>query len=113
MPIHSKKAVFRIRIGSVFNQVNVSASGSRRAKITHTNRIFFINFMFFKCWMFSFEGLFCSLDVLYGGLGIGKKVTNLRLMDPDPDPGGLKTCGTGGSGSGSATLLVPVPTSGS
>ncbi len=27
-----------------------------------------------KCWMFSFkaEGFFCSLDVLYGGLGIGK-----------------------------------------
>jgi hypothetical protein len=27
-----------------------------------------------KCYMFSFEaeGFFCSLDVLYGGLGIGK-----------------------------------------
>ncbi len=23
-----------------------------------------------KCWMFSFEGEICSLDVLYGGLGI-------------------------------------------
>ncbi len=32
-----------------------SGSGSRRAKMTHKSRKKFINFMFLKCWMFSFE----------------------------------------------------------
>jgi hypothetical protein len=38
----------RIRIGSGFNQVSGSGSGSgsRRAKITHKSRIFFLKFMF-------------------------------------------------------------------
>ncbi len=53
----------------------VSVSGSRRAKMTHKNRKKLRKFMFLKCWMFFFKGsriLSCSLDVLYGDLGISK-----------------------------------------
>jgi hypothetical protein len=38
------------------------------------------------------EGFFCNLDVLYGGLGIGKlqfliiKKLVIKALDPDPDP---------------------------
>jgi hypothetical protein len=51
--------------GSGFNQVSASASGSRRAKMTHKSTVEKINkFHVLKCWMFSFKGLkFCSLDV--------------------------------------------------
>ncbi len=62
----------RIRIGSGFNRV--SGSGSRRAKMTHKSRNFFLKFMFWSVgWpLLRAEGFFCNLDVLYGGLGIGK-----------------------------------------
>jgi hypothetical protein len=33
-----------------------SESGSRRAKITHKNRIMLRKFHVLKCWMFSFDG---------------------------------------------------------
>jgi hypothetical protein len=49
-------------------------SGSRRAKMTHKSRNFFEKFMFLIVgWpLLRAEGFFCNLDVLYGGLGIGK-----------------------------------------
>jgi hypothetical protein len=67
--IFGSKIVFwiRIRIGSGFNKV----SGS--VKITH--KIEKIKkFHVLKFWMFSLRaaGFFCSLDVLYVGLWIGK-----------------------------------------
>jgi hypothetical protein len=42
--------------------------------MTHKNIKKYKKFHVLKCCMFSFEGgrLFCSLDGLYGGLGIGK-----------------------------------------
>ncbi len=43
-----------------------SESGSRRAKITHKSRKKFKNFLLRA------EGFFSNLDVVYGGLGIGK-----------------------------------------
>jgi hypothetical protein len=70
----------RIPIGSGFNRVSGfvsvfgSRSESRRAKMTHKSRKNLRNFMFCSAG-FSFlraEGFFCNLDVLYGGLGIGK-----------------------------------------
>jgi hypothetical protein len=70
--------VFRIRIGSGFNQVSGSRfwiwiRGSRGTKMTRKDRKKVKKFHVVKCWMFSFdEGFSCSLDVLYGGLGISK-----------------------------------------
>ncbi len=54
-----------------------SESGSKRAKMTHKNRKKLRNFMFWKFWnavcsLLRADGFFCSLDVLYGGLGIRK-----------------------------------------
>jgi hypothetical protein len=51
-----------------------SGSGSRRAKMTHKSRKKLRNFMVWSagCSLLRAEGFFCSLDVLYGGLGIGK-----------------------------------------
>jgi hypothetical protein len=51
-----------------------SGSGSRRAKMTQKSRNFFLKFMFLSVgWpLLRAEGFFCNLDVLYGGLGIGK-----------------------------------------
>jgi hypothetical protein len=42
--------------------------------MTHKSRIFFVKFHVLKCWMGSLraECFFCNLDILYGGLGIGK-----------------------------------------
>ncbi len=40
-----------------FCQCCGSGSGLRRAKMTHKHRKKIINFIFFKCWMFSFEVL--------------------------------------------------------
>jgi hypothetical protein len=51
-----------------------SGSGSRRAKIIHIYRKKLRNFMFGKsagCSLLRAEGFFCSLDILYGGLGMG------------------------------------------
>ncbi len=58
-----------------------SESGSKRAKMTHTNRKKLRNFMFWSDW-FSFlraEGLSCSLDVLYGSLEISKLQFRIRI----------------------------------
>jgi hypothetical protein len=62
----------RIRIGSGFN--GVPGPGSRRAKMTDKIRKKVINFMFWSagCSLLRTEGFSCSLDVLYGGLGISK-----------------------------------------
>ncbi len=52
-----------------------SESGSRsmRAKITHKSRkIRNLMFCSARCSLLRAEGFFCSLDVLSGGLGIGK-----------------------------------------
>jgi hypothetical protein len=48
-----------------------SGSGSRKEKMAHKNRKN-KKFHVLKCWMFSLraEGFSCSLDVLYGGIGI-------------------------------------------
>jgi len=76
----------RIRIGSVFgsdpdsigsvdpdpDSESGSGSGSRRAKMTHKSRTNYKS-SFFEV----LDGLFCNLDVLYGGLGIG-----FSLFDP-------------------------------
>jgi hypothetical protein len=42
--------------------------------MAHKDYNFFLKFHVLKCWMFSLraEGFFCSLNGLYGGLGIGK-----------------------------------------
>jgi len=51
-----------------------SGSGSRRAKMAHQNRKKLINFIFSSAGfsVLRADGFSCSLDVLYGGLGIGK-----------------------------------------
>ena len=51
-----------------------SESGSRRAKITHKSRNFFLKFKFWSVgWTLLWAaGFFCNLDILYEGLGIGK-----------------------------------------
>jgi hypothetical protein len=65
-------------IGYGFNQVRGSfpdpESGSKRTKMAHKNREKIRNFMFCSagCSLLRTEGFFCSLEVLYGGLGIGK-----------------------------------------
>jgi hypothetical protein len=53
---------------------SVSGYGSRRAKMTLKSRKKSRNFMFLSagCSLLRAEGFFCILDVLYGGLGIGK-----------------------------------------
>jgi hypothetical protein len=55
---------------------SVSGSGSRRAKMTHKSRQYFVKVHVFKCWigwpLLRTEGFFYNLDILYGGLGIGK-----------------------------------------
>ncbi len=52
----------------------VAGSGSRRAKMTHKNRIKSRIFMFLStgCSHLRAESFSCSLGVLYGGLGISK-----------------------------------------
>ncbi len=42
--------------------------------MTHESRKKIKKFNVLECWMFFLraEGFFCNLDVLYGGLGIGK-----------------------------------------
>ncbi len=64
--------VFRIRIGSGFNQVSGSVSGSRREKMTHKNIKILGNFIFWSagCSLLRAKGFFRSFNVLYGGLGI-------------------------------------------
>ncbi len=51
-----------------------SESGSRRAKMTDKNRKKYRIFMFWSagCSLWRAEGVFCSLGVLYGGLGKSK-----------------------------------------
>ncbi len=53
---------------------SVSGSGSRRAKMNHKNIKKLRNFMFWsaECSLLWDECFSCSLDVLYGGLGIRK-----------------------------------------
>ncbi len=60
--------------GSGFNRASGSGSGSRRAKMTHKSRIFFLKFMFWSVgWPLLWAaGFFCNLDILNGGLGIDK-----------------------------------------
>jgi hypothetical protein len=42
--------------------------------MTHKSRKKFVKVHVLKCWLplFRADGFFCNLDVLYGGLGIGK-----------------------------------------
>jgi hypothetical protein len=48
-------------------------SGSKRAKVIHKSIKNLINFMFLGARRaFEVEGFLCSLDVLYGGIGICK-----------------------------------------
>ncbi len=80
MPLHAvlrnRNPGLRIRIGSGFNRVSGSGFGIRirRAKMTHKSRNFSLKFMFWSVgWpLLRAEDFFCNLDVLYGGLGIGK-----------------------------------------
>jgi hypothetical protein len=71
-------AVFRIRIGSGFNQISGSGSefGIRipEGKNDPQNRKKLKNFMFSSagCFLLRAEGFSCSLDVLYGSLRIRK-----------------------------------------
>ncbi len=68
------------RSGSVLDPYSIgsvdpdpySESGSRRAKVTHKSRKKLVKVHVLKCWMASYEGFFYNLDILYGGLGIGK-----------------------------------------
>ncbi len=97
-----------IRIQSVqWIRIRTPGSGSRRAKITHINRKKKIMFYSAGCSLFWAECFSCSLDVLYGGLGISKlhDQKNIKffpnfcsckpriwigiqpkMLDPDPDP---------------------------
>ncbi len=61
-----------MRIGSGFNEVSGSGSGSIRANMTHRIRKKLRNFLVWSagCSLLRSEGFSCSLDVLYGGLGI-------------------------------------------
>jgi hypothetical protein len=70
---HILQVALRIRIESRFNRVSGSGSGSRSVKMTHKNRTKLRNLKFhvLKFWM-SAEGFFCSLNFLYGDLGISK-----------------------------------------
>jgi hypothetical protein len=58
--------MFQIKIGSRFNKVSGSVSGSgfgiriKKAKMTHKNRKKIKKFHVLKCWMFSFRGLKAS-----------------------------------------------------
>ncbi len=75
---------FRIRIGSGLDPYSIgpvnpdpdseSGSGSRRAKMTHKSRKNLEKFMLWSVgWpLLRAEVFFCNLDILYGGLGIGK-----------------------------------------
>jgi hypothetical protein len=51
-----------------------SGTGSRRAKMTHKNRKKSRIYIFLStgCSLLRAEGFSCSLNVLYGGLGISK-----------------------------------------
>jgi hypothetical protein len=41
--------------------------------MTHKSRKKFVEVHVLKCWpLLRAEGFFCNLDILYGGLGIGK-----------------------------------------
>ncbi len=65
--------VFRIRIGSGFNQVSGSGSGSRRKNYTQKlEKNLEISCFEMLDVFLTAEGFFCSLDVLYEGLGLGK-----------------------------------------
>jgi hypothetical protein len=62
-------------IGSVDpDPYSESGSESRRAKMTHKSRKKLVKFMFLSVgWpLLRAEGFFYNLDILYGGLGIGK-----------------------------------------
>ncbi len=61
-------------IASGFNGVPGTVSWSRKAKMTTKIEKKVNKLHFWKRWMFSLraEGFFCSLDVLYGDLGISK-----------------------------------------
>jgi len=63
----------RIRTESRFNAVPGSGSGSGKAKIIQKNRKQFIHFIVWSagCSLLRPESFSCSLDVLYGGIGIG------------------------------------------
>ena len=60
--------------GSALIRSAGSGSGSRGAKVYHKNRKKWRNFMFWSagCSLLRVDGFSCSLDVLYGGLGIIK-----------------------------------------
>jgi hypothetical protein len=63
-------------------------SGSRRAKMTHKNRKMSRIFMFLStgCSLLRAEGFFCSLGVLYVGLGISKLqflIKKIKIKFPD------------------------------
>jgi hypothetical protein len=60
--------VFRIRIGSLFNQVSGSGSGSWRAKITHKIK---------KCFSCKFLYIFDHQNPVSGS------VFSLKALDPD------------------------------
>jgi hypothetical protein len=75
-----ERAAFRIRMVSGFNQVSESGSESGSSKTKMTKKIEKSSKCHvLKCWMFSFEGFSCSLDVLYGGLGISKSQFFIRI----------------------------------
>jgi hypothetical protein len=70
-----------------------SGSGPRRTNMTHKNRKKLINFIFVSagCSLLRAEGFSCSLNALYGGLGIFfsciffLKFLVMKPMDTDPD----------------------------
>ncbi len=72
--------------GSGINLFRIPDPGSRgqkgpnpgsRIRIRNTGKKFRKKHVL-KCWMYSFEGFFCSLDVFSGGLGKGKLYTVLE-----------------------------------
>jgi hypothetical protein len=121
----------RIRIGSEFNGVLRSGSGSTRAKKAQKNRKQFFVFKIAGCSPLRAEGFSFSLDNLYWGLGISKlqllitkkgkekfcciffQYLVIKTLDPYPDPAGFTWNAESGSvsgfnESGSTTLLFTV-----
>jgi hypothetical protein len=77
----SPRLRIRIRIGSGFNRVSGSGFAIRirihEGKMTYKSRKKFVIVHVLKFWIIGWpllraKGFFCNLDVLYGGLGIGK-----------------------------------------
>jgi hypothetical protein len=74
--VDNKSALFARTSVSDPDSIRSVDPGSKKTKMTHKSRKKLRNFMFWSagCSLLRAEGFFCngSLEILYGGLGIGK-----------------------------------------